>query len=71
MIDNTDNDEFSLDIENLEEHGYPIQPDSKSENEERNFVIGKVDEAIWTTLTFRKKTSRTLQRNIVIHLPGA
>lgn len=69
--DDTDDNELSLDIGNEEEYGDPLQADSNSEDEVRSFSMGKAGETIWTTSTLRKRTSRTPQRNIITHLPGA
>lgn len=71
LNDETDDDEFSLDMENEEKHGDPFQLYSNSEDEERSFVVEKNGEIIWTTSTLRKTNSKTPQRNIVTHLPGA
>lgn len=67
----TDNDESSVGIGNEKECGDPFQPDSNTEDKEKSFVMGKDGETIWTTSNFRKRSSRTSQRNIVIHFPDA
>ncbi|XP_033212152.1 piggyBac transposable element-derived protein 4-like [Belonocnema kinseyi] len=64
-------DEFILEDDETSDpipHHIPAGADSERD---RDFLLGKDGETIWTTATLKQKTSKTPRKNIISHLPGA
>lgn len=69
LLENDDNQDDEFEV--LVEDEVP-QPDLHSDTGDRNFILGKDEETIWTdTPLLPNRSSRVPARNLITHLPGA